>query len=83
VEDGILIQPINVAEEDEDLTLSLHRWLIGKGYEGDELLSKNEEMKPKFISYHHRISEAETDHHEGRVTTWDALREEMRDTYGV
>lgn len=82
-EEGILIQPIEVADSDEDLTLSLMRWLIGKGYEGEELLQKYEEIKPKFISYNRMITEAEDDVQAGRVTAWEELCDEIRDSYGI
>jgi len=82
-EDGILIQPMEIVDSDEDLTLSLMRWLIGKGYEGEELLQKYEEVKPKFLSYNRMISEAEEDVRAGRVTTWEALRDEIRDSHGI
>ena len=82
-EEGILIQPVNLADSDEDLTLSLMRWLIGKGYEGEALLSKYEEIKPKFLSWNRGIRAAEQDVLEGRTTTWAVVREEIEKEYGV
>ena len=59
------------------------RWLVEKGYEGNELLAKYEEVRPKFLSFHRKIREAEEDIAAGRVTSMEAIRAEIRDRYGI
>ena len=61
----------------------LMRYLIGEGYEGDELLKKYEEVKPKFEEFAKKILEAEKALEEGRTTTYEAIRKNIKDKYGL
>ena len=81
-EEGILIQPIQAADS-EDLTVELLRYLMAKGFEGDELLEKYEELKPKFIDFHNAVAAAEADIEAGRVRSYEAFDEEMKAKYGL
>ena len=43
--------------------------LMDKGYEGEELLSKYQEIKPKYVDLARAVSKAETEFAEGHITT--------------
>ena len=80
-EDGILIQPIDV--DDEDVTVDILRYLVDEGYEGDDLIAKYQEVKPRVISVRAKIAKAERDVEEGRIDTYDNMRARIRDRYGI
>jgi len=82
-EEGILIQPIQPTDDSEDLTYKLLRYLIDKGYEGEELLAKYEELKPKFLDYATKVLEAEKNFAEGKVTTWDEARTRLKEQHDL
>lgn len=80
-DDGILIQPLDVA--DEDVTVDILRHLIAQGYEGDELIEQYKQMKSKIVSAKQAIAEAEEDVAAGRVRPARELIAEMRAKYGL
>lgn len=80
-DDGILIQPLDVA--DEDVTVDILRHLIAQGYEGDELIEQYKQMKSKIVSVKQAIAEAEEDVAAGRVRSARELIAEMRAKYGL
>lgn len=80
-DDGILIQPLDVA--DEDVTVDILRHLIAQGYEGDELIERYKQMKSKIVSVKQAIAEAEEDVAAGRVRPARELIAEMRAKYGL
>lgn len=80
-DDGILIQPLDVA--DEDVTVDILRHLIAQGYEGDELIEQYKQMKSKIVSVKQAIAEAEKDVAAGRVRPARELIAEMRAKYGL
>lgn len=80
-DDGILIQPLDVA--DEDVTVDILRHLIAQGYEGDELIEQYKQMKSKIVSVKQAIAEAEEDVAAGRVRPACELIAEMRAKYGL
>ena len=82
-EGGILIQPIEGADNSENLTVELFTYLIKQGFEGQELLDKYEEIRPKFIDYTLRVLQAEDDFESGRTTTYEAMRTNIAERYGV
>ncbi|MBQ9022022.1 MAG: AbrB/MazE/SpoVT family DNA-binding domain-containing protein [Eggerthellaceae bacterium] len=82
-EDGILIQPLDPADNSEDLTVRLLRHLIDEGYEGDMLLEKYEELKPKFLDFAGKVLDAEQSVAEGRTTTYATVRKNLKDKYGL
>ena len=82
-EEGILIQPIDLADDSEDLSVELLRFLISEGLEGDELLEKYKEIKPKFIDYSNRIIEAERDFSEGRVVSFETAIARVKEKNGL
>ena len=80
-DDGILIQPLDVA--DEDVTVDILRHLIAQGYEGDELIEQYKQMKSKIVSVKQAIAEAEEDVAAGRVRPARELIAEMRAKSGL
>lgn len=80
-DDGILIQPLDVA--DEDVTVDILRHLIAQGYEGDELIEQYKQMKSKIVSVKRAIAEAEEDVAAGRVEPYENMRARIRDRYGI
>lgn len=80
--DGLVIQPIELNDDDEALTLQLLRHLIAQGYEGEELIEKYSEAKPGFVSYNKAIAQAENDIANGRVGDASEMQERMRAKYG-
>lgn len=80
-DDGILVQPLDVA--DEDVTVDILRHLIAQGYEGDELIEQYKQMKSKIVSVKQAIAEAEEDVAAGRVRPARELIAEMRAKYGL
>ena len=82
-DEGILLQPIELADNSDDLTLQLLRYLINEGYEGDELLEKYKEMKPNFIDFAGKILEAEKSIEAGQTTTYATIRSTLKDKYGI
>ncbi len=80
-DDGILIQPLDVA--DEDVTVDILRHLIAQGYEGDELIEQYKQMKSKIVSVKRAIAEAEEDVAAGRVEPYENMRARIRDRYDI
>lgn len=81
--DGLALEPFELADSDEKLTLTLLRYLMDNGYEGDELLEKYVEIKPKFISYYNAIERSEADIAARRVKDFDEVQQAMREKYGL
>lgn len=79
-EEGILIQPLEV--DDEDVTVDILRHLVKQGYEGDDLIEKYQELKPRVISVKAKLDEAERDIAEGRVGSYEDMRNRIRNAYG-
>lgn len=82
-QDGIRVQPIDPADASEDLTVKLLRHLIEEGYEGDQLLERYEELKPKFVDFAGKILEAEEGFAEGRTTTYASIHKNIEGKYGL
>lgn len=80
-EEGLLLQPLNV--DDEDLTISVLRHLISQGYEGDELLEEYQATKRKIISVKRRYRRAEDDVENGRTAPAADMVAKMRAKYGL
>lgn len=78
---GILLQPLDM--EDEDVTVDILRSLIKQGFEGEELIEHYQEMKRKIVSVRCKLDEAERDVSEGRVDTYENMRDRIRRKYGV
>ena len=81
--EGIVIEPFDLASNDENLTLMLLRYLMKNGYEGEELLEKYAEIKPKFISFYGTIEQSEADIKTGHVGRFEEVQAKMRDKYGL
>ena len=81
--DGIKIEPMKLVDDDEELTVRLLRYLIDNCYEGDALIEKYEEVKPKFISYYQAIMRSEADIAAGRVADAFEMQERIRAKYGL
>ena len=82
-EEGLFISPISLADEDEQLTELLLRYLIDNGYEGEALVEKYKEIKPKFFSIHKAILRSEEDIRAGRVRPAEEVQAELRQQYGL
>ena len=82
-EDGFTVQPFELADDDEELTVMLLRYLMDNGYEGEALLEKFVEMKPSFFDYYNAIRRSEADIAAGRVSTYAEMRGRIRSKYGV
>lgn len=82
-EDGFTVQPFQVADDDEELTVGLLRYLMDKGYEGEALLDKFVELKPSFFDYYSAIRSSEADIAAGRVSSYGEMRERIRSSYGI
>ena len=81
--DGLVIQPVELVDDDEELTMMLLRHLIAQGFEGEELLERYAEAKPKFVSYYKAVERAEADVAAGRVGDAADLQNAMRSKYGL
>lgn len=78
---GILLQPLDV--DDEDVTVDILRSLVKQGFEGEELIERYQETKRKIVSVRRKLEEAERDVSEGRVDTYENMRDRIRKKYGV
>ena len=80
-ENGLLLQPLKVNDEDNSVTNL--RQLVAEGYEGDELVDKYEEIQNKIVSIKHKLQKAEDDIAEGRVGPVGEMFESVRKQYGL
>lgn len=80
-ENGLLLQPLKVNDEDNSVTI--FRQLVAEGYEGDELVDKYEEIQNKIVSIKHKLQKAEDDIAEGRVGPVGEMFESVRKQYGL
>lgn len=80
-DEGLLIKPLKT--KNEDVSLSILRKLVEDGFEGDELLKKYEEVYPKVLDFHDKLTEAEDDIRKGRVHNAEDVQQEMRAKYGL
>lgn len=78
---GILLQPLDV--DDEDVTVDILRSLVKQGFEGEELIERYQETKRKIVSVRRKLEEAERDVSDGRVGTYENMRDRIRQKYGV
>ena len=81
IENGLLLQPLKVNDEDNSVTIL--RQLVAEGYEGDELIDKYEEIQNKIVSIKHKLQIAEDDIAEGRVGPVGEMFESVRKQYGL
>ena len=81
--EGLVIQPLKLADSDEELTLKLLRYLMERGLQGEELLSAYEELKPKFASYFRAVEAAESDIATGNVIDFDNMQADIKAKYGL
>lgn len=78
---GILLQPLDV--DDEDVTVDILRSLVKQGFEGEELIERYQETKRKIVSVRRKLEEAERDVSDGRVDTYENMRDRIRQKNGV
>ena len=81
--DGFTVQPFEIADDDEELTVMLLRYLMDNGYEGEALLEKFVEMKPSFFEYYNAIRRSEADIAAGRVGDAFEMMRDLRAKYGL
>lgn len=82
-EEGFSVLPFNATDDDEELTLTLLRYLVGKGYEGEQLIEKYEEMWPSFFSFHRALQHSEEDIAAGRVMSYEDMMKRFTEKYGL
>ena len=82
-EEGLFVSPIDLASEDEALTEQLLRYLIDKGYSGEDLIEKFKEIKPMFFSFYTAVAKAEEDIKAGRVSDAKEMHERLREKFGL
>ena len=78
---GILLQPLDV--EDEDVTVDILRYLVAEGYDGEELIAQYQDIRKKIVSVKDKLDEAERDIAEGRVCSAQDMTDRMRKKYGL
>ena len=78
---GLLIQPIEV--KNEDVSVSLLRYLVKQGFEGDELVAEYEKQKNKIVEFDKLVEEGIRDVEEGRTAPFSETREKIRTKYGL
>ena len=69
--------------DDEDVTVDILRSLVKQGFEGEELIERYQETKRKIVSVRRKLEEAERDVSDGRVDTYENMRDRIRQKYGV
>ena len=82
-EAGLIVEPMRLVDNDEELTVKLLRYLIEQGCEGEELLRKYEELKPQFKSFYQAVMRSEKAIDEGRVVDFDDMQRRIRDKHGL
>lgn len=82
-EDGLFIAPLDPADEDDALTEQLLRYLIEKGYGGEELIDKYKEVKPMFFSIHTAVRKSEEDIAVGRTHPFAETQAMLREKYAL
>lgn len=81
---GLVVQPMRLVDDDEEkITVELLRYLIDQGCEGEDLLERYEELKPKFASYYKAVKGSETAIAEGRLGDFDEMQERIRAKHGL
>ena len=80
---GLMIEPIQLADDDEELTVRLLRHLMESGLQGETLLEKYAELKPKFASYYRAIERSEADIREGRLVDFDEMQRAIEEKHGL
>lgn len=82
-DNGLEIRPFKLVDDDEEATLAILRYLMDRGYEGDALLKKYQEVKPLFMDYRHAIASSEDDIAAGRVSPAGEVQQRMREKYAM
>lgn len=82
-EDGVFIAPLDPTDEDDALTEQLLRYLIEKGYSGEELIDKYKEIKPMFFSIHTAVRKSEEDIAAGRTHPFAETQATLREKYAL
>ena len=81
--DGLIVQPVELTADDEELTLRLLKHLVDAGLEGDELIEQYEQLKPKYASYYKAIQSSEADIKAGRLVDFDEMQDRIRERHGL
>ena len=80
-DDGLLIQPINV--NDEDSSVRILRSLLAQGFDGEALVDEYEKIRRKVVVFDAAIDEALEDVEEGRTRPFEEVQSELRAKYGI
>ena len=80
-EDGLLVKPVPV--EDEDVSLYVLRRLVEEGFEGEELIERYKEACPRVVKFHELVDEAHRDVLSGEGVPARGVQNRMRERYGL
>lgn len=78
---GFTVRPVDV--HDEDATVRILRQLLAQGYNGEELVDEYEKIKNKIVSFERLVDEGLRDVEEGRVMSYAAFRDKIREEFDV
>lgn len=80
-EEGLLIKPVPV--EDEDVSLYVLRRLVEEGFEGEELIERYKEACPRVVKFHELLNRAENEVLQGDFAPFDEMQTRLRSRYGL
>ena len=80
-EEGLLIKPVPV--EDEDVSLYVLRRLVEEGFEGEELIERYKEACPRVVKFHELVQDAHRDVLAGDYVSARETQQRMRERYGL
>lgn len=80
-EDGLLIKPVPV--DDEDVSLYVLRRLVEEGFEGEELIERYKEACPRVVKFHELVQGAHRDVLAGDYVSARETQQRMRERYGL
>lgn len=80
-EEGLLIKPIDV--NDEDISVYVLRRLVDAGYEGDELVERYKDACPAVLDFRERLKSSEQQIGEGDSVSFVEMQKNMREKYGL
>ena len=76
-EDGLVIQPIDVS--DEDSSVKILRMLLAQGYDGEALIDEYEKVRRKIAAFDLKVGAALDDTEHGSVRSLDDVQKELRE----
>lgn len=80
-EEGLLIRPLNV--DDEDISVYVLRRLVDAGYGSDELIERYKDACPAVLDFRERLRTSERQIGEGSTVSFAEMQKKMREKYGL